>query len=355
VIAGVAIGAPNPSTAQGEKAVSSFELSPGVVVDSNRGEVYVMSPEGGIVAVDLAKGAEVWRSKDAAKPLALAGEVLIGQAEASGSDNDLRIVGLHTGQLGQPVTESRVALPPNVHPMIAETAGRSFVAQAQPQAGETTLSWQFVEQPLRGIPPGPTQVLPGETPPGVSAMAPPLGMAMSMASTVVMPGPAEPGGEPTVIRGSAQIDTNSGAVKSVTAPQFAAASTTAADAPSSLSTPAAPAALPGVPEPQFLSADERHVLSSRRVADDPEWDKYLWTIFDRQTAQPVGEFRAHVRYAPFFVVDSHVVYQTGPYARRVGGTMVQEPLQIRATDISTGQQLWSRPVRDTRSTLPPPP
>jgi hypothetical protein len=34
----------------------------------------------------------------------------------------------------------------------------------------------------------------------------------------------------------------------------------------------------GVPKPQFLSVDGRHILSSERIADDPEWDKYQWTL-----------------------------------------------------------------------------
>ena len=38
--------------------MSSFQLSPGVVVDLDRSQAYVMSPEGAIVAVDLTKGAE---------------------------------------------------------------------------------------------------------------------------------------------------------------------------------------------------------------------------------------------------------------------------------------------------------
>lgn len=114
-------------------------------------------------------------------------------------------------------------------------------------------------------------------------------------------------------------------------------------------------ALPGVPEPQFLSADGRHVLSSERVADDPEWDKYLWTIYDRQTGERMGRLRMHVRYAPFFVTDTSVVHQAGPYARRVSGALVEEPLQLRATDFSTGEQLWSQPVRDITDDTPPPP
>jgi hypothetical protein len=97
------------------------------------------------------------------------------------------------------------------------------------------------------------------------------------------------------------------------------------------------------------------VLSSQRVADDPEWGKYRWTIFERESGRRVGEFRAHLRYAPFFIDDMRVIYQTPPYARRQGRRMVEEPLQLLAADLNTGARVWSQPVRDTVDRQPPPP
>jgi len=154
-----------------------------------------------------------------------------------------------------------------------------------------------------------------------------------------------------------RIDLASGAVASAVPPHAAPVTPTA-----HLSTAAAPAAaaapnplLPGVPEPQFLSADGHYVLSSKRVADDPTWDKYLWTVYDRNTGQEVGSLRAHVRYAPFFVTGSRIVFETRPHMRPSSGRPAPEPLQIRAVDLGTGQALWSHPIRDTTITEPPPP
>jgi hypothetical protein len=110
-----------------------------------------------------------------------------------------------------------------------------------------------------------------------------------------------------------------------------------------------------VPEPQFLSADGRHVLSSQRVADDPAWDKYTWTIFERESGRRVGEIRMHLRYVPFFVDGTRVIYQTPPYERREGPSMRQEPLQLRAADLDDGAEVWHQPVRDTVDREAPPP
>jgi hypothetical protein len=106
---------------------------------------------------------------------------------------------------------------------------------------------------------------------------------------------------------------------------------------------------------QFLSADGRHVLSSKRIANDSVWEKYRWTIYDRGTGERVGEFRNHLPLAPFFVLDSQVIYETGPYLRQTKKRLVDEPLKIRAVDLQKGQELWSRQVRDTiyRGPFPP--
>jgi hypothetical protein len=335
--------------------VPGFQLSSGVVVDPERREAYVMNPSGGIVAVNLVSGAAVWRTRSADKPLTLSGELLVSQAEEPGPANTLRIVMLDPSRRGAQVTEALVDMPPGVQPTIAPSLNRSFTAEARSEQGEAAISWQFVEQPVRGIAPGPMEVLPGEAPPAASAAAPPVAPD---GAPPPAPGGREPGGEATIVQGAARVDLSSGTVTPTEArpmpaepgppPVSAGDSTPASDLEQA-------ATLPGVPQPQFLSADGRHVLSSQRVADDPEWDKYLWTIFERESRKPIGQFHTHLRYAPFFVVDTQVIYQTPPYARRRNRRMVQEPLQIRAVDLSTGVPVWSQPVRDTVDRQPPPP
>jgi hypothetical protein len=339
--------------------VPSFQLNPGVLVDAERGEAYVMSPDGGIVAVGLTDGAPVWRSSKAEKPLTLAGELLIGQAETPGPANALRIVTLDTGKRGEQVNEALVELPPGVQAMVGPSLNRSFTAEARAEPEEreeVAISWEFVERPLRGIPPGLIEVLPGEAPPAVSAAALPATGPATIAPTST--GASEPGGDAIIVRGMARIDLSTGTVTATEAARMPAAP----GPPPVSAGDSAPASdlelgmtLPGVPQPQFLSADGRHVLSSQRIADDPEWDKYVWTIFERDSGRHVGELRAHLRYAPFFVSGARVICRTPPYERLQGPDMVQEPLQLRAVDLSTGAQVWSQPVRDTVDREPPPP
>jgi hypothetical protein len=333
--------------------VPSFQLSPGVIVDPDRREAYVMSPQGGIDAVDLAEGTPVWHSSDADKPLTVADTLLVGQSEAPGPADGLRIVTLDTSRGGEQVSEAMVGLPPGVQPMIVPSLNRSFTASARAEPEGTVVSWEFVEQPARGVAEGPMEVLPGEAPPAASAAAPPV-TGLGAIPTGAMD-TAEPGGEATVVRGAARVDPLSGTVteEPVTPAPLAPSLAAGDSAPASDLAP--DAALPGVPQPQFLSADGRHVLSSIRVANDPEWDKYLWTVFERDSGRRAGELRMHVRYVPFLVAGTRIVFQTPPVVRRQGEEMVQEPVLLRAVDLTTSTPVWNQPVRDTVDREPPPP
>ena len=331
--------------------MASFELSPGVVIDPARSEAYVMDPDGGIAAVDLAEGKDLWRSKEAAKPLTVAGDALVSQAEEPGPANALKIVTLDTNRAGQRMLESFVQLPPNVHPMISQAPHRSFTAQAVPEAGQAALSWEFKEESLRALPPGPLQVLPGEAPPAVSAVTEAAGHVVAAPASAA---PVEPGAQPEVLRGAVRIDLSSGTVAPAISPHFAPAAAAASVGQPSPDVPS-DAALADVPKPQFVSADGNHILSSKRIADDPEWNKYLWTVYDRNTRERVGEFRTHLRYAPFFVKDARVIFQTPPYARRTDAGFVEKPPQIEAVDLKSGERLWAHAVRDTVDRGPRPP
>lgn len=336
--------------------MSSFELAPGVVVEPDRRQVFVMSPQGGIVGIDLDSGEEVWRSQEAAKPLTVLGDLLVSQAETPGPHNEMRLVSFDVGNQGAAVAEGLVELPPNVMPLIGQSATRTFNAfafTAAPQAERANVTWEYVESPMRGVADGPIQRLPGEAPPAVSA-----GTLEGMpgAPELFAEEVTEPGGEAIVMRGEVEIDPISGAVATAAPPQLDAAPQAAtvglgaAGPPTVLET-----VLPDVGQPQFLSADGRHMMTSERTAQEPVWEKYLWTVYRRDDAMKLGTIRMFVRYAPFFVHDNRIVFQAPPHARAINGEVVEEPLQIRAADLATGERLWDQPVRDTTDSGPQPP
>jgi hypothetical protein len=333
---------PSQSVAQEQTTMSGVQLRPGVIIDRDRGLAYVMSPEGATVAVRLDDGTEAWSTMEVAKPLALVGNLLVGQAPPSGARNDLQIAAVDPDEGGRRVVADVMELPAGVQVAIDETLSSSFVADARALAGDAVVVWEFSERAMQGVPP--EQEIRGMPPEEEIRGLPP--------EEEIRGEPTTNGGAAAELRrssGAFLVDLPSGAMSPLRPEEVVVA-----PARRTSELDAAPL-LPGVPEPQVLSADGRHVLSSERVADDSVWDRYLWTIYDRSTGEPVGEFRTFQSIAPFVVSDGQVIYETPPYARQVQGNVVEEPLQIRAVDLSTGQEVWSEEVRDTAYRGPFPP
>lgn len=329
------------SAARSQAPVNSFELRPGVVISLDKNEAYVMKPEGGIAAVGLAQGDELWRSREAAKPLTVSGDLLVSQAEPEAGESALRIVTLDTSASGRPEVQQDVELPKGVNAMIGESLNRSFKAVARVVTGEATVVWEYAERPQRGARLG-QEVLPDESAP--------------------VPGRDEPGGHRAVkeskeerrkmrvTTGSFRLDLKSGEVSGKRLGASGAERRALRSAQA-----AAPASVPGVPEPQFRSADGKHVMHPERVADDTAWDKYVWTIYGAASGERLGQVKSHVRYAPFFVTGTLLVTVSGPELRQTEQGAVEEPLQIKGLDLTTGDVAWTQPIRDTANRLPPPP
>jgi hypothetical protein len=326
--------------ARSQAPVKSFELRPGVVVSLDKNEAYVMKPEGGIAAVGLAQGDELWRSGEAAKPLTLSGDLLIGQAEPKAGERALKIVTLNTAEDGRPEVQQDVELPKGVNALIVDTPNRSFKAIARVATGEAAVAWEYAERPLRGMRMG-QEVLPGE------AAEEPEGPGRRALEEEEE---EEEEGKMEVTTGSFRLDLKSG---EVSGKRLGASGAERKALRAAQSAP--PASVPGVPEPQFRSADGSHVMHPERVADDTAWDKYVWTVYNASSGERLGQVKSHVRYAPFFVTGMLLVTTTGPELRPTEQGTVEEPLQIKAFDLTTGEVAWTQPIRDTANRLPPPP
>jgi hypothetical protein len=310
----------------------------------DKNEAYVMKPEGGVAAVGLAQGNELWLSREAAKPLTVSGDLLVSQAEPKAGERALRIVTLNTGEDGRPEVQQDVELPKGVNAMIVETPNRSFRAVARVATGEAAVAWEYAERPLRGARMG-QEVLPDESAPVPGRDEPRGRRALEEEEEE-----GEEGGAMAVTTGSFRLDLKSGEVsgKRLGATGAERKALRAAQG-------APPASVPGVPEPQFRSADGGHVMHPELLADDRVWDKYVWTVYDADSGERLGQVKSHVRYAPFFVTGTLLVTTTGPELRQTGQGMVEEPLQIKALDLTTGEVAWTQSIRDTANRLPPPP
>jgi hypothetical protein len=316
----------------------TFELSTGVVINLGNNQAYVMTPDEHIAAISIDHGNQIWRSSAPAKPLAISNNVLVSQvAPSAARPNQLNLVGLSTKESGKPVFAKNVALPPGVRASISRTYDSLFEASASPQLGGANVTWEYSATPRGGIRPGGPESIVGN--PDGGGVTPPTAHA-----------PTEVGELSNKLKGAFRVNFTS---RSIVPLQPNTVSPPIAHPPQSTTA----SNLPAIPEPQFPSADGRYILSSERITSDTAvWDKYLWTVYDASNHERVGQIKSHLRVAPFFVLDSKIIYEDGPYSRRSdNGQIVSEPRQLRAVNLTTSELTWSQPLRETGVPGPVPP
>jgi outer membrane protein assembly factor BamB len=309
IVAALLVCAPQVG-AQATREQRAVVVQPGVVVDAARGVAFVMNPEKGIDAIDIASGSTRWTIRAATKPLGLIGGLLVAQVQSARASNTLDLRVLDTEQNGTLVRSARMELPAQVRVSTQETIYGNFLTGTRVDNGNLIVSWEFIPHNMSGMP------VPVDT---IEALS--------------------------VRRGALRFNPSTGAVtrldtRNVIVPAGARAYKLAAreriQKDSSV---------------QFASPDGAYVLASQRVADDRVWDKYLWTIYQRNGTR-VGEHRTHAAFAPFAVQGSVLLYVTEPYQLR--GEEPQ-PMKLRAVDLKTGREIWARQVGDPKFRGPFPP
>ena len=321
VCSSVATAQPRPS------ASDSVEVYRGVVAAASRGEVFVMMPEGGIVAFDLENGSKRWQTSAGDLPMALSGSTLLALKE---QPEGLSLTTIDLERQGRSRSFEMIDAD-TLWNRLDDGLGTSLEAEVIVQGRTVDLLWQASKNTVRGasyqLPPAP-----GTT------------RANHQASEI---------SSARRQRGGLRIDLDSGIIASFGA---------------SLALPSPPPApqrilegadrLPNAPSKgfQLLSADGRHVLTSARIADERIWENQVWTIYERRSGRVVGQLPARRSHAEFLVSGSTIIFVTQPFVRRTAGDHWDEqPLSLRARRLSDGTDLWSTAIRDTRYYGPFPP
>ncbi|NOT01687.1 MAG: PQQ-binding-like beta-propeller repeat protein [Phycisphaerales bacterium] len=324
--AAVLLAAGFPGVTIAQPADESFALRPGVVVEPQTKHIYLMTPARAVEALDAETGATLWTVSVAAQPLTVGDGLLVCQWEPDAPDDALDLIVLNTRENGKRESTAKVDLPAGVRAGIEHDLGGQFLVYAAADRTDSFVNWEFRRVAVRGMP-----------------------------TDDELPDEALPDGAPRPVenkqdtRGAVKIELRTGkaaAVNPEEVPQDRRAS-----APENLT------GSEGAPtDPtQRLSIDGAHTLRSKRIAKDDTWDKYEWTIVETATGAKTGQTTSHLSQAAFMVIGGRLVFETGPFTRRTDAGLVEEPLTLRAVDLSTGKQVWSRPVRDTeyRGDYPP--
>jgi hypothetical protein len=298
-------------------------LHDGVVVDAASGAAYVMSPTGGIDAVQLSTGTVLWKSRAAAKPLLVSQGTLVAQAEPSSPRGELLIVALDT-RAGRSRGKVEVKLPDGIRARLVDGPSKSFRAEAFAAAnGDVVVTWLAEgDQTLQGaVPPDREAPTDGS---GIANQAAAARAALSQTT------------------GAARIDFAAG--RAVAVPYAKAQALK----------PAMDKAATPTDLRQLASIDGRHILRSERSSGGSLFMPYRWTITTAAGAE-IATIDAPVSMAPFVVTGSQLFYVAQPSVRREGNRLVEEALRLRSLDLATGGAMWEKEVVDStyEGILPP--
>lgn len=307
------------STTVAAQETNSITLMNGVIVDIVKELVYIMNPNGGIDAIDLQTGETRWNTKEGTKPLLVFGNHLVSQAGArSPKSNKLELVLLDTDAQGQRVSSSELELPKKVRATVDEQLGRKFEVQAFVENSDIIIFWKYSFNPL---------MLKG------ARLDDDIEKKLSIQKE----------------NGLVKLDLSTGKATKIKPrkleKRYIAPTIELKDK----------VRLVNVAGRQFLSVNEKYVLSSERIANDSKWLKYRWQIHHRDTGEFIGKFDHFASQAPFSIFKSIILYETKPYSLRTDKGIVNEPLKVRAINLENGQELWSWQVRDTEFRGPFPP
>lgn len=332
--------------------MANIELSPGIIVDTDAGRAYVMAPEGGVTAISVSDGTEIWTSDAADKPLVVLGDLLVGQAAPGGTLEGVTVRTLKVNEGGSAARENALPIPPGVSATLVPSAHVGFDLSGEAQGGDAVLRWVYRERPLRGLATGEDEVLPGEAPP--VALGGPPGAVLETA-----PEPATER-EETVIRGQVRLSLgDAGSIQPLveantelelpSVPQFPGSRPDAAPRGTLESASAT------FDPHTFFSADRMHRLVSNQVDDSVGiWPVYLWTLYPIDSDTALGSVDLHLSYAPFIVTAGRLIVELQPYSQLSGSTMQEEPMQVRGYDVANGNEVWKTVVRDIYAVPEPP-
>lgn len=341
------------------EATKSFEFRDGVIVDTSTPAVYLMNLQRGIDAVDLSTGQLLWRTTNAAKPLLIRGRRLVAQAESPASDNQLHIVVLDVENGGKLLLSAAVQLPQGTQVRIDDGLGTTFRTSVHLRDDGAIVSWEYSKLEIGGPPPGPgAKALVAA---GVVRIDLETGDAYPLGPDQVLPEP-EPQLPERIVR---LIETGAlqgplrksgnvlGAIERIGGEGEHRTVLRRWQGGTDKPMPDVILSADGFTY-RYASADGRHFLASKRGgAAKHGW---IWRIYSLESGQPVAEVRNSLPGTRFFITASSLIYEAPPESRiSEGGLVIEQPLRLRAIELTTSDELWEWPFRDTtyRGAYPP--
>lgn len=278
-------------------------LREGVVLDKGRGEIYLLAPDQRLEVLSSKTGKLLWETAESFNPLGLVKGRLVGQVKDASKEEAFVLKTIDPKRKGTTLKADSINLPDNIKVDFAE-ATNAFMTQSKIIGGDIYVLWEYYP-PLQGI-------YKGEKP--------------------------QHAGLDSMQAGIIKIDKNTGKANLVPGDELLS------NFQKSILLEGEHK-LPNISAEQFLSADDKHILVSIPLEIDTAFMAYLWQIYDKN-GKKVGELYDYRSFAPFYVMGNTMIYEWGPYIRRMENQLVEVPLQIKAYDLTNGKTLWARTILD---------
>ena len=321
----------------------AFEFAQAAVVHAEKPVAYLMAPQARIDEVGLSSGQILATSTRAAKPLLLNNTLLLAQAEPREEGQKLRLVGLDSKDLTVRF-ELDVPLPAGVEALIDDRLGYSFHVGAHIDSGEIVVQWRSVQRRITGAPTSE----PAHIAAGWARIDPNTGRLTSSGDGEA---PVREDDLPATVR--KLVDSGALASKPCRVDDLIAATEYYDDngATSVILRRWNKETGDALPNAKLfggnltfrsLSADCRYLLASRAM------DGWLWSIYSMTTGDKVAELHRPAPAAQFFIRDGSLFYLSPATIVKAGGQLkIDQPRKLSAIDLTTGAELWSRPLRET--------
>jgi hypothetical protein len=317
------------------------EIAPGAVV-SGDGRAFLRVDRGGIEARAVGQGGLLWRVADDLRPLAVEGGRVLCQRAAGEGRLDLVFLDAASGR---PLAATTFALPEGVSSPLDEALGTRFDLHALADGPRVLLVWRFERRPVRGVEIEEEEEGEDEERESLTAEgAVSVDLVQARAASAPVPAAVLPALPPAVeaTRDLRERPLRTGA--------FFVATRRAGDGLALLRWNAtgaalAPVALPNGAVLQLGSADGRHVLVSRELADAPLARAHEWSVIALETGAVTATLRTSVAAAGFEVAAGRVLLALEAWGYRAPSGWRDEPRRLEAFD-PAGVAAWTQALRD---------
>jgi hypothetical protein len=299
------------------KDQSEFDLSPGAVLASSSGLLYVSHPDKGIDAISIESGEVVWHSDDAARPVLIRDGQLLAMANAK-KKGEINMVSFDSNS-GTILSKKTLEVPSTVIANASEGLDHKFKISANYETNPLgDIQWNHSYKLAQGI--------------------------ASIQDLNAVPKDNKTYGQ--IKFSQSKMESGKSALSDLTLKILT-------QKPNPKSVAIEGKFLQQKDGRQFTSLSKNYVLVSQVNDNLSTWARYKWDIYNIKN-KSLGSFTHHNSFRPFEVVGDTVLFVTYPMINAQEDKVIRHPFMVNAFSLSSGNKKWSKEIKDHKYQGPVP-